>query len=181
MKALAAAGVMFALSGGAQADVSFNAGRVGAADMAATAKFYEAAFGLKEVRRFDFPGGAEILMNFGDTVAAAQANKGAQVVVMHRASDDVKDTIPHLVLNVTDIAATAKAVTAAGGKMQGEPKEFGKSGVMIGMAIDPAGNLIEMIHARSRHAGGAWAPRCASPCRPTRLIRGRRPGLRPTA
>jgi predicted enzyme related to lactoylglutathione lyase len=145
-KAIVAAGAMLALIGGVHAGVSLNAGRVGAADVAATAKFYEAAFGLKEVRRFNLPGGGlEILMNFGDTVDAAKANTGAQVVVMHRDSDAVKDPIPHLVLSVTDMAETVKAVTAGGGKVQQGPTEFGKTGVLIGMVIDPAGNIIELI------------------------------------
>jgi len=129
----------------AQADVSLNAGRVGAEDVAATAKFYEAAFGLKEVNRLEFPGSLEIMMNFGDSVAAAKANHNAQVVVMHRASNSIKDPVPHLVLNVSDVRATAAAVKAAGGTMQGEPREFGKTGIMIGIAIDPAGNRVEMI------------------------------------
>jgi len=149
-KVIVAASALLVLSSGmisgAYAGVSLNASRVGAVDAAATAKFYQAAFGLKEVRRFDLPGGqVEILMNFGDTVDAAKANTGAQIVVMHRDSDAVKDPVPHLILNVTDIAATIKAVTAAGGKVQQEPREFGKSGIMIGMVADPAGNIIEMI------------------------------------
>lgn len=144
-KFIVAAGAMLAMISGAYAGVSLNAGRVGAVDAAAAAKFYQAAFGLKEVRRFDLPGGVEILMNFGDTVDAAKANTGAQIVVMHRDSDAVKDPIPHLVLNVTDIAETIKAVTAAGGKVQQEPREFGKTGVFIGMVADPVGNIIELI------------------------------------
>lgn len=141
---------VLAATGAAQAAVTLNAGRVGAVNAAATAKFYEAAFGLKEVGHFRFPGGEEILMNFGDSVAAARANKAARIVVMHRASDDIKDSVPHLVLNVTDIAATAKAITAAGGQMRGAPREFGKSGIMIGIAVDPAGNLIELIQPPKR-------------------------------
>lgn len=145
-----ALGAVLAMAGVAQADVTLNAARVGAVDAAATARFYEAAFGLKVVNRFKFPGGEEILMNFGDTVAAAKANRSPDVVVMHRASDDIKDSVPHLVLNVTDIAATARAVTAAGGKMQGKPREFGKTGIVIGFAVDPAGNRIELIQAPKR-------------------------------
>jgi len=125
--------------------VSLNAARVGAKDAASIAKFYETAFGLQEVRRFEFPGGVEVLMNFGATTAAAKANPGAQIVVMHRDSDDAKDTIPHLIFTVTDINATVAALKAAGGKMDSEPKEFGKTGIMIGIAVDPAGNRIEMI------------------------------------
>jgi predicted enzyme related to lactoylglutathione lyase len=132
-------------AGAAPPGVSLNAARVGAADAAADAKFYQAAFGLQEVRRFEFPGGLEVLMNFGNTVDAAKANPGAQVVVMQRKADTTDDSIPHLIFTVTDIKATEAAVKAAGGKMDGEPREFGKTGIMIGMAIDPAGNRIEMI------------------------------------
>jgi len=118
---------------------------VGAVDVAANAKFYQAAFGLQEVRRFEFPGGLEILMNFGATADAAKENKAPQVVIMQRKSDTAEDPIPHLIFNVTDINATVAALKAAGGKMDGEPREFGKTGIMIGMGIDPAGNRIEMI------------------------------------
>ncbi len=131
-----------ALAGGG---VSLNAGRVGAMDVPATAKFYESAFGLQEVNRFEFGKQVEILLNFGDTVAAAKANTGPQIVIMQRDSDAVKDPIPHIILNVTDIAATVAALKAAGGKMDGDPREFGKTGIMIGMGTDPAGNRIEMI------------------------------------
>ena len=125
--------------------VSLNAARVGAVDVAADAKFYQAAFGLQEVRRFEFPGGIEILMNFGATADAAKANSGAQIVIMQRKADTTDDAIPHLIFNVTDINATVAALKAAGGKMDGEPREFGKTGIMIGMGMDPAGNRIEMI------------------------------------
>ena len=128
----------------AQADVSLNAARVGGADVPALAKFYESAFGLKEVNRIKLPGAVEIMMNFGDTVEAAKANQAAQIVVMHRA-ETLKDPVPHLILNVSDVKATARAVEAAGGSMRGEPRPFGKTGILIGIAIDPAGNLIEMI------------------------------------
>ncbi len=137
-----------AVTGAAQAGggVSLNAGRVAAADVPATAKFYESAFGLQEVNRFEFgKQQVEILLNFGDTVAAAKANTGPQIVIMQRESDAVKDPIAHIILTVTDIAATVTAMKAAGGKMDGDPREFGKTGIMIGIGSDPAGNRIEMI------------------------------------
>ena len=131
------------------ADVSLNGARVGARDPAAVAKFYQAAFGMQEVQRIQNPQMLEIMLNFGATPDAAKANRarlgGGDIVVMQRANDDAKDEIPHIVLNVTDIKATVAALKAAGGKMAREPFEFGNSGIMIGMAIDPAGNQIEMI------------------------------------
>jgi predicted enzyme related to lactoylglutathione lyase len=133
----------------ALADVSLNGARVGAKDPVAVAKFYETAFGMQEVQRIPNQQGPEIMLNFGATAAAAKANRkrlgGADIVVMQRASDDVKDEIPHIVLNVTDMKATVAAVKAAGGKMAREPFSFGNTGIMIGMAVDPAGNQIEMI------------------------------------
>ena len=64
---------------------------------------------------------------------------------MQRPTDDVKDDLPHVVFDVTDMAGTVKAIKAAGGRMEREPFEFGKTGILIGMGIDPAGNHFEMI------------------------------------
>jgi len=139
-----AACAAFMLATAARADVSLNAARVGGPDVPALAKFYESAFGMKEVQRIKLPNAVEIMMNFGDTVEAAKANQGAQIVVMHR-DQPLQDAVPHLILNVSDVNATAEAVKAAGGTMRGAPRQFGKTGIYIGVAIDPAGNLIEMI------------------------------------
>jgi predicted enzyme related to lactoylglutathione lyase len=84
-------------------------------------------------------------VNFGATVDAAKANKSEPVVLMHRDSDDIKDAIPHIIFNVKDMAATVAAIKAAGGSMASEPRPFRNSGVVIGIAMDPAGNRIEMI------------------------------------
>ena len=134
----------------ALADVSLNGVRVGAKDAAAVAKFYQSAFGMQEVQRIQTPTMTEIMLNFGATPEAAKANrakKDGDIVIMSRAADDAKDELPHIVLNVTDMAGTVKALKAAGGTMEREPFEFGKTGILIGMAIDPAGNHVEMIQA----------------------------------
>ncbi len=143
------AGAAMLLAGIAQADVTLNAARVGGSDVAALAKFYEAAFGLQEVNRLSFPGNLEIMLNFGDSVATAKADTAAQIVIMHRAAK-LTDPVPHLILNVSDLAATSAAVEAAGGKMDGKPRTFGNTGIMIGFAIDPAGNRIELIQQPKR-------------------------------
>jgi predicted enzyme related to lactoylglutathione lyase len=126
----------------ARAGVTLNSARVGAADVAALEKFYESAFGMQEVQRI---GTNEVMLNFGDSVAAAKANPAAQLVIMHRDSDDQKDSIAHLIFNVTDMNATVAAITAAGGKMDRAPFVFGNSGITIGLGIDPAGNHFEML------------------------------------
>jgi predicted enzyme related to lactoylglutathione lyase len=139
------------LAGSAGAGVTLNSARLGAVDVVALGKFYEAAFGLKEVNRLSFGGGqVEIFLNFGDTVDAAKANTQAQVVLMHRDSNDLKDPVPHIIFNVTDMAATVAAVKAAGGGVDGEPRPFGNSGLVIGFATDPAGNRIELIQPAKR-------------------------------
>jgi predicted enzyme related to lactoylglutathione lyase len=133
------------LSASARAQVSLNSVRVGAKDTAALAKFYEAAFGMQEVNRIESPGGAEIFVNFGATADAAKANKSEPVVLMHRDSDDLKDSVPHIIFNVKDMKATVAAIKAAGGSMTADPRPYGNTGIVIGIAIDPVGNRIEMI------------------------------------
>jgi predicted enzyme related to lactoylglutathione lyase len=133
------------LATAANAQVTLNSVRIGAKDTAALAKFYQAAFGMQEVNRIDTPGGAEIFVNFGATIDAAKANKSEPIVIMHRDSDDLKDPIAHLILNVKDMSATVAAIKAAGGSMAGDPRPFRNTGTVIGIAIDPAGNRIELI------------------------------------
>src|SRR5262244_550517 len=133
------------LAGSAHAQVTLNSVRIGAKDTPALAKFYQTAFGMQEVNRINSAGGPEIFVNFGTTVDAAKANKSEPTVIMHRDSDDLKDPIAHVILNVKDMTATVAAVKAAGGSMTGDPRPFRNTGVVIGIAIDPAGNRIEMI------------------------------------
>jgi len=133
------------LVSGAHAQVTLNSLRIGAKDTVALAKFYQAAFGVQEVNRIDASGGPEVFVNFGATIEAAKANKSEPIVIMHRDSDDVKDPIAHVILNVKDMATTVAAIKAAGGSMAGDPRPFGKTGIVIGIAIDPAGNRLELI------------------------------------
>jgi predicted enzyme related to lactoylglutathione lyase len=134
----------------APAQVTLNSVRVGAANTEAVAKFYEAAFGMQEVNRIGAQGGPEVFVNFGATVDAAKAVKTPPVVIMHRASDGVKDEIAHVIMTVTDMTATVAAIKAAGGSMNGDPRPFGNTGVVIGIAADPAGNRIELIQQPKR-------------------------------
>jgi predicted enzyme related to lactoylglutathione lyase len=128
-----------------RADVTLNSVRVAAKDTEALAKFYKAAFGMEEVNRIAGGGGPEIFLNFGATVDAAKANKGVPVVLMHRDADGLKDPVAHVIFNVTDMNATVAAIKAAGGTMAGDPRPFGNTGIVIGIAIDPVGNQIELI------------------------------------
>lgn len=133
-------------AGAAGAEVTLNAVRVTASDVPALQKFYQTAFGLKEVQRIPMQAGKfEVMLNFGASEAAAKGNKNAQVVIMPRGENDKPDNVAHVIFDVSDVKAVAAAVTSAGGKMEREPSEFGKSGIFIGLAVDPEGNHIEMI------------------------------------
>jgi len=136
---------MLLLASAALAQVKLNSVRVGAKDSIALAKFYQTAFGMQEVNRIDVPGGPEVFVNFGATADAAKANKSEPIVIMHRDSDDLKDPIAHVIFDVKDMAATVAAIKAAGGSMAGDPRPFGTTGIVIGIAIDPAGNRLELI------------------------------------
>jgi predicted enzyme related to lactoylglutathione lyase len=127
------------------AQVTLNSLRIAAKDTEALSKFYKTAFGMQETNRINAPGGPEIFVNFGATVEAAKANKAEPVVIMHRDSDDFKDPIAHVIFNVKDMAATVAAIKAAGGKLDGDPRPYGNTGIVIGIAIDPAGNRVELI------------------------------------
>lgn len=144
---------LLAVTAGAMATgagVSLNGVRIGAKDVATLAKFYQTAFGMQEVQRIQTPEFLEIMLNFGANVEAATANTAGDLVIMQRPSDDVKDEMAHVVFDVTDMAATVKALRAAGGRMEREPFEYGNTGIVIGMAIDPAGNHFEMIQQPKR-------------------------------
>jgi predicted enzyme related to lactoylglutathione lyase len=133
------------LASAANAQVALDSVRVAAKDTVALAKFYQAAFGMQEVNRVENPGGTEVFVNFGDTVEAAKANKNPLMILFHRDSDEAKDPIPHVIFVVKDMAKTVAAVKAAGGTMTGEPRPFKGGGTVLGFAVDPAGNRIELI------------------------------------
>jgi len=133
------------MTGVAQAQVTLNSARVGAEDVLALEKFYMSAFGLQEVNKLPIGPNVEVMLNFGATADAAKANPAAQVVIMHRDSNALKDSVPHIIFNVTDMAATVAKIKSAGGTMNGEPRPFGNTGIVIGIAVDPAGNQIELI------------------------------------
>jgi predicted enzyme related to lactoylglutathione lyase len=133
------------LARAAHAQISLDSVRIAAKDTIALAKFYQAAFGMQEVNRIENPGGTEVFVNFGATVEAAKANKNPLMVLFHRDSDQVKDPIPHVIFKVKDMTSTVTAVKAAGGTMAGDPRPFRNTGIVIGIAIDPAGNRIELI------------------------------------
>ncbi len=128
----------------AQADGALFGARVGAVDVPKIAKFYETVFGLKETNRLELPGLFEIMLElrrFGGRGEEEHQPDGRRDAPglgrrqRHHAA-------PHLHRQPTSRRPIA-AVKANGGKLEGEPKAFGKS--TLAFAIDPAGNHVEII------------------------------------
>jgi predicted enzyme related to lactoylglutathione lyase len=132
--------------GYAQAESTVLAVRLGANDVAALAKFYDTAFGLKEIDRVGEPV-TEIIMRFGTTAAEAKAGNSPEFLVAKREAGAGKDTMAHAIFRVTDVAATVAAAKKAGAKMDGETAmvPIGGMPVKIATLTDPDGNVLEVM------------------------------------
>ena len=129
-----------------RADVTVMAVRLGASDVAALAKFYDAAFGLKEIDRVGNPV-SEIIMRFGATVAEAKAGTSPEFLVQKREGAPTKDPMHHAIFRVSDIAATVSAAKAAGATVDRDVAtvSIGGSPIKIAMLVDPQGNALEIM------------------------------------
>jgi predicted enzyme related to lactoylglutathione lyase len=130
----------------AHADVTVMAVRLGANDVIALAKFYDTAFGLKEIDRVGEPA-TEIIMRYGATAAAAKAGSSPEFLVQRREPGTGKDTMAHAIFHVSDVAATVAAAKAAGASMEGEVVSvpIGGMPVKIATLVDPDGNVLELM------------------------------------
>ncbi len=130
----------------AQADTTVLAVRLGANDVVALAKFYDAAFGLKAIDQVGEPP-TEIIMRYGATVAAAKAGSSPEFLVQAREPGAGKDTMAHAIFHVSDVAASVAAAKAAGASIQGEVVSvpIGGMPVKIAMLVDPDGNVLELM------------------------------------
>ncbi|HEY8519311.1 MAG TPA: VOC family protein [Gammaproteobacteria bacterium] len=130
----------------AQAQVTVIAVRLGADDVVALAKFYETAFGFKEIDRVGDPA-TEIIMRYGSTVAEAKAGSSPEFLLQKREAGAAPDPIHHAVFRVPDIAAAVAAATAAGAKVERDvvTVPIGGAPIKIAMLVDPDGNAIELM------------------------------------
>ena len=131
---------------GAHADVGVLAVRLAAQDAATLAKFYEAAFGLKEIDRVGKPP-TEIIMRYGATVAAAKAGSSPEFLVARREPGAANDPITHAIFHVSDIRATVAAAKAAGATVKTDVAsvKIGGMPIQIAMLVDPDGNALEIM------------------------------------
>ena len=129
----------------ARAEVTVMAVRLGASDVVALAKFYDAAFGLKEIDRVGNPP-TEIIMRFGATVAEAKKGSSPEFLVQKR-EGVVNDSMHHAIFRVSDIAATVAAAKAAGAKVDRDAVTvpIGGAPIKIAMLVDPQGNALEIM------------------------------------
>ena len=129
-----------------QADVTVLAVRLGANDVVALAKFYDAAFGLKAIDQVGEPP-TEIIMRYGATAAAAKAGSSPEFLVQRREPGDAKHAMAHAIFHVSDLAATVAAAKTAGATMQGETVTvpIGGMPVKIATVVDPDGNVLELM------------------------------------
>lgn len=130
----------------AQAEVTVMAVRLGASDVVALAKFYEAAFGLKEIDRVGNPA-TEIIMRYGATVAAAKAGTSPEFLIERREAGAAKDAMAHAIFRVSDIAASVAAAKAAGATVRGDVVSVPIGNIMVRIAtvLDPDGNVLELM------------------------------------
>jgi predicted enzyme related to lactoylglutathione lyase len=128
------------------ADVSVLAVRLGAKDVVALAKFYDAAFGLKQIDHVGEPP-TEIIMRYGATVAAAKAGTSPEFLVQKREPGAANDPIAHAIFHVSDLAAVVAAAKAAGATMKGDVASvpIGGMPVKIATMADPDGNVLEVM------------------------------------
>ncbi|HEX7081572.1 MAG TPA: VOC family protein [Gammaproteobacteria bacterium] len=132
--------------GAAHADTTVLAVRLGADDVPALAKFYETAFGLKEIDHVGDPP-TEIIMRYGDTVAAAKAGSSPEFLVARREAGAKPGEIAHAIFRVSDIAAAVAAAKAAGATVNGDVVSvpIGGTPIKIATMVDPQGNVLEIM------------------------------------
>jgi predicted enzyme related to lactoylglutathione lyase len=130
----------------AHADVSVLAVRLGAKDVVALAKFYDAAFGLKEIDRVGQPP-TEIIMRYGATTAAAKAGSSPEFLLARREPGAANDSIPHAIFHVSDLGAIVAAAKAAGATVKADVASIPIGGIPIKIAtlVDPDGNVLEVM------------------------------------
>lgn len=128
------------------ADVTVMAVRLGAKDVVALAKFYDTAFGLKEIDRVGQPP-TEIIMRYGTSVAAAKAGSSPEFLLTRREPGAANDPMPHAIFHVPDMNAALAAAKNAGATIKGNVAsvQIGKMPVKVAMVVDPDGNVLELM------------------------------------
>lgn len=128
---------------------TFSATGAAVADLERATAFYVDVFGMRKQQTYDLPHMVEHILGFGRRGEAAlvlMEYKGRE-----RPQHDPEAT--KFVFYVRDAAATAAAVTAAGGVVTTEPTEAaGMGGAVVGFAQDLDGYVLELLQLPARAA-----------------------------
>jgi lactoylglutathione lyase len=113
-------------------------------DLDESIRFYTELFGMKLLRRRDYPGGEFTLafVGYGDesdhTVLELTYNWG-------RRDYDLGDAYGHVAIGVDDIRASCDRLRAAGAKITREPGPMKHGSTVIAFVEDPNGYKVELI------------------------------------
>ena len=113
-------------------------------DLDASIRFYCDYFGMKEIRRKDYPGGEFTLafVGYGDekdhTVLEFTHNWGQDEY-------ELGDAFGHIAIGVDDIYGTCDRLREAGVKITREPGPMKHGSTVIAFVEDPTGYKVELI------------------------------------
>jgi lactoylglutathione lyase len=121
-------------------------------DLDASIRFYCDHFGMKLLRRRDFPEGKFTLafVGYGDesdhTVLELTYNHGVHAY-------EPGTAFGHVAIGVDDIRATCERLRAQGVRITREPGPMKHGTTVIAFVEDPSGYKVELIEERSRSRG----------------------------
>ena len=130
----------------AQADVTVLAVRLGANDVAALAKFYDAAFGLKPIDQVGTPP-TEIIMRYGATVAAAKAGTSPEFLVQLREPGAGKSAMAtrSSTCRMSPLPSQPQKPRALRCRARWSRSPSAGMPVKIATVVDPDGNVLELM------------------------------------
>ena len=113
------------------------------------AKFYQAAFGW-QTQMLGEDMGNYVIATTTDTTEAGPTKPGAINGGFYGKKPDYPMQYPSVVIAVDDVKRSAAKVTAAGGKMLGEPMEIPGVGRYVSF-VDSEGNRVSMLQPLPRN------------------------------
>jgi predicted enzyme related to lactoylglutathione lyase len=114
-------------------------------DAKRVAEFYNTAFGW-EMKQFGKEMGDYITADTGPSDVKGPTDKGYINGGFFPHSDDAGRNMPSFVVNVANLEEAMKKVTAAGGKIVGEPQNIPGVGMWV-VFIDSEGNRCSLMQA----------------------------------
>lgn len=115
-------------------------------DAFAALHFYVDVLGLELVEELPIPWGTMHRLRFGDSwlkiVDPTTAPSPGETAV----GIDAAPGIRYLTFEIDDIQVVWHRAAAAGATTYHELGPFGRSGVVMGMVLDPDGNVVELLH-----------------------------------